>query len=81
MFSNSPLCLLLSCFLLSLSAPAQEDVKQDLIVVHVDAGSRTQFRQKVYAYHFLNGTYTGRDELISVAGKKEGKDYIRFDQG
>lgn len=60
---------------------AQKDLRQDLIVAHVDAASKTQFTQKLYAYHFLNGSYTGRDEIITVAGKKEGKDYIRFDRG
>lgn len=59
----------------------QKDVKQDLIVVHVDGSSKTQFKQVLYAYHFLNGSFTGRDELLSVQGKKEGKDYIRFDRG
>ena len=59
----------------------QKDVKQDLIVVHVDGSSKAQFKQVLYAYHFLNGSFTGRDEVLSVQGKKEGKDYIRFDRG
>lgn len=59
----------------------QKDIKQDLIVVHVDGSSKTQFKQVLFAYHFLNGSFTGRDELLSVQGKKEGKDYIRFDRG
>lgn len=60
---------------------AQGNVKQDLIVVHIDASSKTQFKQKLYAYHFLNGSFIGRDELLSFSGKKEGKDYIRTDRG
>lgn len=58
-----------------------QDVKQGLIVVHVDPTSKTEFKQKIYSYHFLNGHYTGREELITVSGKKDGKDYIRTDIG
>ncbi|MCE3228766.1 MAG: hypothetical protein K0S32_3317 [Bacteroidetes bacterium] len=58
-----------------------QDVKQGLIVVHVDPMSKGEFKQKIYNYHFLNGHYTGRDEVIIVSGKKDGKDYIRTDIG
>lgn len=58
-----------------------QDIQQSLIVVHVDPASKTQFKQQIYAYHFLNGSFTGRDELLTVAGRKEGKDYIRTDIG
>jgi hypothetical protein len=58
-----------------------QDVRQGLIVVHVDPAGKGEFKQMIYCYHFLNGSYTGREELITVAGKKEGKDYIRTDLG
>jgi hypothetical protein len=58
-----------------------QDVKQGLIVVHVDPASKGEFKQKIYDYHFLNGHYVGRDELLVVSGKKDGKDYIRTDIG
>lgn len=58
-----------------------QDVQQSLIVVHVDPASKNQFKQQIYAYHFLNGSFTGRDELLTVVGRKEGKDYIRTDIG
>lgn len=58
---------------------AQNNDKQSLYLVHVDGGKT--FRQKIYAYHFLNGSFTGRDEVIAVDGKREGKDYIRTDLG
>ncbi|MGZ4099380.1 MAG: hypothetical protein ACXVNM_10905, partial [Bacteroidia bacterium] len=58
-----------------------QDVKQGLIVVHVDPAGKSEFRQKIFSYHFLNGHYTGRDEIITVSGKKDGKDYIRTDLG
>lgn len=58
-----------------------QDVKNGLIVVHVDPTGKSEFKQKIYNYHFLNGHYTGRDELLTVSGKKDGKDNIRTDLG
>ncbi|MCU0361053.1 MAG: hypothetical protein MUF75_10115 [Bacteroidia bacterium] len=81
-FSRNLLAIIAPLALIALSfVYVQKDVKQDLIVVHVQSASKTQFNQVVYAYHFLNGTYTGREEIVSVQSKKEGKDYIRFDRG
>ena len=48
-------------------------------MVHVDLTSKSQFKQKIFSYHFLNGAYVGKDELISLQGKKDGKDYVRTD--
>lgn len=62
-------------------SPAQPNVKQNLIVVHFEAASKTQFRQKIYSYHFLNGSFVGRDELLSFDARKEARDYIRTDRG
>src|SRR4051812_42680362 len=60
-----------------------QDVKQSLLVCHADLTPAAQkvFRQKIYAYHFTNGTYTGREELISIDGKANGHDYVRVDRG
>lgn len=58
---------------------SQEGLKQSLTVVHVDLTSKSQFKQKILSYHFLNGAYVGKDELISLQGKKDGKDYVRTD--
>lgn len=63
------------------SALCAQDSKHGMIVVHVDPSVKGEFRQKIYNYHFLNGTFTGREEIISVSGKKDGKDYIRTDLG
>jgi hypothetical protein len=68
-------------FLLPGVIHSQENVKQSLYVVHVDASGKSAFRQKIFAYHFLNGSFTGRDEIMSFDGKKAGKDYIRTDRG
>lgn len=67
--------------LLFCSLAVAQDVKQGLIVVHVDPEGKSAFKQKIYDYHFINGRYVGRDELLVVQGKKDGKDYIRTDLG
>lgn len=71
------------CFLFLLPAMyrAQNNFRQSLYVVHVDASGKSAFKQRIFAYHFLNGSFTGRDEVISFDGRKEGKDYIRTDRG
>jgi len=58
-----------------------QNVKQSLYVVHIDASGKSAFKQRIFAYHFLNGSFIGRDEVMSFDGKKEGKDYIRTDRG
>lgn len=58
-----------------------QEVKQSLIVAHVDVASKGEFKQKLVSYHFLNGHFTGKDELITITGKKDGKDYLRIDLG
>ena len=55
--------------------------KHGLIVVHVETPIKAEFKQKIYNYHFLNGHFTGREEIITVNGKQGGKDYIRTDIG
>lgn len=75
--------ILICCivFLLALNAKAQKEIKQALIVVHIEVPVKAEFKQKIYAYHFLNGHFTGRTELLTVAGKQNGRDYIRTDLG
>ncbi len=60
---------------------SQQPVKQALIVVHVETPIKPEFKQKIFAYHFVNGHFTGREELLIVNGKQNGKDYIRTDLG
>jgi hypothetical protein len=73
--------LVIILFLLPGIYLSQGNVKQNLYVVHVESSGKAQFRQKIFAYHFLNGSFVGRDEVLSFDGKKEGKDYIRADRG
>jgi hypothetical protein len=62
-----------------------QNVNYSLIVIHVDPGAKGEFKQLVYSYHFLNGHFQGREELLSFKGRiKEGtkeRDYIRTDLG
>jgi hypothetical protein len=62
-----------------------QNTTYSLIVIHYDPASKGEFKQLVYSYHFLNGHYQGREELMSFKGRvKEGKtekDYIRTDIG
>lgn len=70
----------ITVWLLTLCTQAQ-DQKQTLVVVHVDPAGGSQFTQRVMAYHFLNGYFTGTDELVTLQGRKDGKDYLRTDIG
>lgn len=80
MMKNSS-ALLLFLMLVPVFCFSQGNVKQSLYVVHVDASGKSAFKQRIFAYHFLNGSFMGRDEVLSFDGKREGKDYIRTDRG
>src|SRR4051812_20305785 len=66
------------CFLCV--ASAAQNIKQSLLLVHADGGGMS-FKQRIFSYHFLNGSFTGREELMSFNGKQDGKDYVRTDRG
>src|ERR1700752_2828869 len=76
--------LVVMLLLFSKNTTAQ-NVNYSLIVIHVDPGAKGEFKQLVYSYHFLNGHFQGREELMSFKGRvKEGtkeRDYIRTDLG
>lgn len=74
------ICLITLLVFVAGNSFAQGNDKQSLYVVHIESGGKT-FKQKIFAYHFLNGSFTGRDEVMMVEGKREGKDYIRTDLG
>lgn len=44
--------LLLFLISIPILSYSQTNVKQSLYVVHVDASGKSQFRQRIYAYHF-----------------------------
>ncbi len=62
-----------------------QNATYSLIVVHYDPASKGEFKQLVFSYHFLNGHFQGREELMSFKGRvpdgKKEKDYIRTDLG
>lgn len=58
-----------------------QNTNYSLIVVHYDPASKGEFKQMIFSYHFLNGHYQGREELLSVKGRVKEKDYIRTDLG
>lgn len=70
-----PLLFLAQIFL------AQNNLAYSLIVVHYDPAATADFKQTVFSYHFLNGHFTGREELLSFKGRQNNKDYIRVDMG
>lgn len=60
---------------------AQNNTSESLIVVHYDESGKTGLVQLIYKYNFINNVYAGREELLSVIGRKGDKDYIRCDKG
>jgi hypothetical protein len=53
---------------------------ESLIVVHYDPNNQTNLGQLIYQYNYVNNVYAGREQIMSVNGKKDGKDYIRCDK-
>jgi hypothetical protein len=72
------MAVMLSC---SFNLFSQDNAKYSLIVIHYDPASKTDFKQLVYSYHFLNGHYMGREELMSFKGRMNNADYVRTDKG
>ena len=70
--------IILFCSVLGFS---QTNTGESLIVVHYDQGNKANLGQLIYRYNFVNNVYAGREELLSVTGRKEGKDYVRCDVG
>lgn len=73
--------LTLTLVLCSAFSLHSQDSKYSLIVIHYDPASKTDFKQLVYSYHFLNGHFTGREELMSFKGRVNNADYVRTDKG
>ncbi|HRG01943.1 MAG TPA: hypothetical protein PKZ75_12575 [Bacteroidia bacterium] len=70
--------IFLFCSLLSL---AQNSNNESLIVVHYDEANKANLGQLIYRYNFEDNAYTGREQIMAIAGKKNGKDYVRCDVG
>ncbi len=59
----------------------QTNIGESLIVIHYDETHTSSLRQLIYKYNYINNVYSGREEIMYVDGKKNGKDYVRFDIG
>ncbi len=70
-----------SILLIAFTDLYSQNDKYSLIAVHIDPNGAGEFRQKIVSYHFLNGIYQGREELLTVKGKQKDKDYVRTDIG
>ena len=66
---------------LSIIGFSQTTTDESLIVVHYDIDGKTELRQFIYRYNFVNNAYTGREKIMSVDGRKNNKDYVRCDKG
>lgn len=60
---------------------AQNNSSESLIVVHYDEGNKAKLGQLIYRYNFVNNVYAGREQIMSIEGRKDGKDYVRCDVG
>lgn len=55
--------------------------KMSLLVAEYDVKAGQNFQQHLTAYHFVDGKYLSKEKIVTVAGKKDGVNYVRFDQG
>lgn len=67
--------------LFCLSGFAQTKLNESLIAIHADLDSKLSNKQLIYRYNFVNHTYVGKELILAVDTKKDGKDYLRFDDG
>jgi hypothetical protein len=67
--------------MLSVMGFSQTKLNESLVVVAYDSNGKSNFKQVILKYNFINYVYSGRDTLMKIDGKKDGKDYLRFDEG
>lgn len=60
---------------------AQTGIIESLIVIQYDSLGESQLKQAIYKYNFNNQTFSGKEKIMTVDGKRNGQDYIRFDLG
>ena len=49
--------------------------------MHYDESNKANLGQLIYRYNFVNNVYAGRDQIISINGRKDNKDFVRCDKG
>ncbi|MBL7883788.1 MAG: hypothetical protein JNL69_06945 [Bacteroidia bacterium] len=68
--------------LLLICSAAFSQKSMSLLVAEYDENAASNHLQHLVKYTFLNGMMTGKETIVSVPSKKEGKtDYVRFDIG
>lgn len=60
---------------------AQTKLSESLIAVHYEAETTNDLKQVIYKYNFVNHVYAGKEAIMTINGNKEGKEYLRFDEG
>lgn len=65
----------------TISSFAQTKLNESLIAVHYEGETTHELKQVIYKYNFVNHAYTGKESIMTIHGKKEGKEYLRFDEG
>lgn len=76
MFRPTFILLFLTSFLF-----AQKGIQQSLITIQFDKGDQPTLKQSVYRYNYDNSTFISKEKIMTLEGKKNGKDYMRFDIG
>ena len=66
---------------ISLCGFAQTKLSESLIAIHYDPDHKSDLKQVIYKYNFVNHVYNGKEVVMTFNGKKDGKDYVRFDEG
>ncbi|MCD6018213.1 MAG: hypothetical protein K0S53_1334 [Bacteroidetes bacterium] len=52
-----------------------------MVVVGYGASGKEELKQVIVKFNFVNYVFAGKDTVMTVNGKKDGKDYLRFDEG
>lgn len=65
----------------SLWSNAQVKMSESLVVVCYDPSSKEDLKQVILKYNFVNHVFEGKDTIMVINGLKNGKEYLRFDQG
>lgn len=60
---------------------SQTKLNESLVAVCYDASAKENLKQFILKYNFVNYNFAGKDTIMSINGKKDGKDYLRFDEG
>ncbi len=68
-------------FVLLVFSGYAQNSSESLIAIHYDTDSKADLKQNIYKYTFTNNVFAGREKLLTVVGRKNDKDYVRFDQG